>query len=196
MEDKDIKGIAKVISKFVEIVTFTKENWYLLVLFGGMIWGIAKMYYYNFVEPEVNHYVTTVVIQSDTLPVIIKSQVDSILEKRGVSFRSELVSKMNVNKDQVADSIGYMYVSFKNYKNKVDEFDKYVFYTNGIIKLLVQESFKLYVDPKGVKIYDAPSGDTYYFDSFGFLWGATWSNADNCYYYFPPYNNNERTKCL
>jgi len=191
--DKEIKGIAKVVKKAIEVARFTKENWYILAVLVGMVWGTAKLYYYQYVEPEVRTYVTTIVYEmgKDSIPIMIHSELDTILSKRGMGYREQLSNETGVPKDSMAVEFGKVYRAYKS----IDSLRKYVHYTNGVFKMLVNQFFVKYEHTDGAILYQCPSGDYYYFDVFGLLWDATYKASDNCFYYYPPYNNNERTKC-
>lgn len=193
---EEVRGIAKVVAKFVEVAKFTKDNWYILAIICGIVWKSAGFYYKANIEPQVNTYVRTIVYEmgKDSIPVMIHSELDTILSKRGVGFRTGIAIETNTPKDSVLPEYKKMYFSYLKQGKQVDTLRNFVSYTNGVIHLFVQQFFEKYTHVDGAILWITPSGDYKHFDSFGLLWDAVYNQADNCFYFYPPYTS-ARLRC-
>jgi len=194
--ENDLKGVAKVIATIQEVYRFTTKYWYILGFLCAAIWGVTKTYYKVYAEPEIRNYI--VVVAKDSLaplvPLLIHAELDTILKKKGVSFRVQIAEGTGLQKDSVSVEFAKMYKAFLNQRKEIDSLRRFVSYMNGVTNLFAHELFQEFEATNGAKILYAPSGDSYYFDYFGLLWGAN-LKADGNYYFYPPYLNNARMKC-
>ena len=188
----EVKGIAKAISKLVEVFKFTKDNWWLLAIFGTMIWGTAKMYYYTQVEPEVRGYVTTIIYDmgKDSIP----KMVHSILENQPVGFRGLLADTTKIPKEELVGVLGNIIVNYSKLEVEVIELKNEVSYLNEFTIFLLETLYTKDVY-RGVTYYVTQQGDFKYLDMYKKLWDASYNAACDCYYYYPNYANGQRLKC-
>lgn len=195
-EEKTKSVIAKVIETCIEVYKFTVKYWYILTFFSAILWKVAGFYYTYKVEPQVQTYVRTIVYEmgKDSIPIMIHMELDTILAKRGVGFRTGIAISTKVEKDSVIAEYKKMYDAYLKVPNQIDSLKKFVKYSNGVDYMLVKELFTKIIADNGAIIYEGPSGDDYYFDIFGMVWDATLKSDGWSYY--PPYNNNKKTKCI
>jgi len=176
-----------------KILEWINNHWGALAILGGMFWSFVTAIWVAFALPLIDAHIDSriMVLADDSLSVM----VDSHLKTKGGGFRGGFSDVIGLEKDEVVDFLFYMYLEERELKNRLDILEFSANYQNGFNKLMI----KLVCtksEYNQVPYWLANTGDAFYEDGYGLIWDANYNYTDDCYYYYPPYNGNKRTKCI
>jgi hypothetical protein len=176
-----------------KILGWIQNHWGALAILGTMFWSFVTAIWVAFALPVIDAHIDSRIMKlaDDSLGLM----VDAHMTNKGGGFRSGFAEITGVPKENVTDSLAYLYLDEKTKDLKFDSLAFATNYQHGfnhlMIKLICSKQ-----EYNSVPFWVAPTGDAYYEDVHGLIWDANYSNSDDCYYYYPPYNNNKRTRCV
>lgn len=174
-------------------MNWISEHWGALMIVGGIFWSFVTAIWVAFALPVIDQHIDKRIMKmaDDSLSLM----VDAHLSNNGGGFRGGFSDITGVEKNYVIDSLAWLYLNERNMESKLDTLDFAIEYQHGFNMLMIKLNCNRQ-QYNHVDFWVATTGDVYYEDIHGLIWDANYNYGDDCYYYYPPYNENKRTKCV